>query len=225
MLADYFGGVTETLILVPKKNGKTTLLAALALHHLMVTPDAECVIAAASRDQAQILLEPGPRVRARSTLGRYMTVKQREIVSLRDEGRVRVLASDSDTADGVIPTLAFVDELHRHKDNGAMYGVFHDGLGPRNGQIITISTAGEDEDSTLGELRSSAYALPGMKRDGAATRCSSPMSRILMATSRSSCSATRACPGRTFRRGRRCRCRHLSQQTAPSCGVPAVPLA
>lgn len=28
LLADYFDGVTETLILIPKKNGKTTLLAA-----------------------------------------------------------------------------------------------------------------------------------------------------------------------------------------------------
>jgi phage terminase large subunit-like protein len=56
MLADYFGGTTETLILIPKKNGKTTLMAALALYHLVVTEDAECVIAAASRDQAQIML-------------------------------------------------------------------------------------------------------------------------------------------------------------------------
>ena len=29
MLQDYFSGAEETLILIPKKNGKTTLLAAL----------------------------------------------------------------------------------------------------------------------------------------------------------------------------------------------------
>lgn len=160
MFADYFGGVTETLILIPKKNGKTTSLAALALHHLLVTPDAECVIAAASRDQAQILLNQARGFVRRSGLGRHVAVTKREIVSLRDEGRVRVMASDSETADGVIPTLAIVDELHRHKDNGAMYGVFHDGLGPRDGRIITISTAGEDEDTPLGRLRTGALDLP-----------------------------------------------------------------
>ena len=74
-----------------------------------------------------------------------MTVKQREIVSVRDDGRVRVLASDVDTADGVIPTLALVDELHRHK-SADLYGVFRDGLGPRGGRMITISTAGDDSD-------------------------------------------------------------------------------
>jgi phage terminase large subunit-like protein len=57
MLADYFDGAVETLILLPKKNGKSTLLAAIALYHLITTPDAECVVGAASRDQATILYD------------------------------------------------------------------------------------------------------------------------------------------------------------------------
>ncbi len=72
MVSDYFGGARETLVLVSKKNGKSTLLSALALHHLLVTRDAECVIAAAARDQAEILLRqshPNPRV-GRSDRGR-----------------------------------------------------------------------------------------------------------------------------------------------------------
>lgn len=173
MLSDYFDGVIETLILISKKNGKTTILAALALHHLLVTPDAECVIGAASRDQAQILLGQARGLVRRSGLSQYVDVKQREIVSLRDEGRVRVLASDANTADGVIPTLALVDELHRHKDDGAMYGVFHDGLGPRNGRIITISTAGDDEESPLGTLRRKALQMPNVTKAGAYRYCRS----------------------------------------------------
>ena len=57
IVADYFAGATETLMLISKKNGKTTLLAALALFHLLTTQDAECVVAAASRDQATILYD------------------------------------------------------------------------------------------------------------------------------------------------------------------------
>lgn len=52
ILADYFAGARETLILLPKKNGKTALLAALALYHLLTVDDAECVVGAASKDQA-----------------------------------------------------------------------------------------------------------------------------------------------------------------------------
>jgi phage terminase large subunit-like protein len=55
MLRDYFAGTTETVILVPKKNSKSTSAAAVALFHLVTTPDAECVVVAASREQAGIL--------------------------------------------------------------------------------------------------------------------------------------------------------------------------
>jgi phage terminase large subunit-like protein len=75
MLADMFGGCRETVILISKKNGKSSLLAALALYHLYTTPDAECVIAAASRDQAAIMLRQAqglirrsPSARLRATL-------------------------------------------------------------------------------------------------------------------------------------------------------------
>lgn len=166
-IADALNGTTETLVLLPKKNGKSTLSAALALFHLVVTRDAECVIVAASRDQAAIILRQCRGfIRRNESLQRLMEPRQREINSTQDDGRIRVLASDVDTADGVIPTLAIVDELHRHK-SADLYGVMRDGLGPRNGRMLTISTAGDDEDSPLGKMRTAAYALPHFKRDGA----------------------------------------------------------
>src|SRR5271165_7262316 len=57
MLVDYFAGARESLILISKKNGKSTLCAALSLYHLLSTPECECLIAAASRDQAQIVYD------------------------------------------------------------------------------------------------------------------------------------------------------------------------
>ena len=172
MLGDYFdGAATETLILLPKKNGKSTLLGALALFHLATTPDAECVIGAASRDQATILYDQAAGfVRRTDGLQSRVSVKRgyREIRSRRDSGRIRVLAADVDTADGVIPTLALVDELHRHKSAG-LYGIFRDGLGPRSGQMLTISTAGDHEMTTLGQMRTAALSLPVVERNGAHT--------------------------------------------------------
>jgi phage terminase large subunit-like protein len=168
MLVDYFDGVVETLILLPKKNGKTTLLAALALYHVIVTSDAECVIGAASRDQASILYEQAVGfVKRSSYLQRLVVAKRgyREIRAREGGGRIRVLAADVDTADGIIPTLALVDELHRHKSAG-LYGIFRDGLGPRHGQMVTISTAGDHERSVLGQMRAAARKLPGLEQHG-----------------------------------------------------------
>ena len=44
-------------MLLPRGQGKTTLLAALALHHLTQTEGAEVYVAASSRAQASILFE------------------------------------------------------------------------------------------------------------------------------------------------------------------------
>lgn len=172
MLTDYFNGTIETLILMPKKLGKSTLLAALALYHLARSPDAECVVGAASRDQATILYDQAAGfVRRSAGLAERIEIKRgyREIRSRIDSGRIRVLAADVDTADGVIPTLALVDELHRHK-SADLYGVFRDGLGPRQGRMLTISTAGAHEVSALGAMRVAALALPDLRRDGAHIR-------------------------------------------------------
>lgn len=170
MLEDYFDGVRETLILLPKKNGKTGVAAALALDHLLVTPFAECFIAAASRDQAARVLDAiGGYVRRSPELSARVRLKQREAIHDGNNGFIRVLAADTDTSDGVTPTLAIVDELHRHR-SGELAGLLRDGLGPRGGRMLNISTSGDSEDSPLGKLRAAAYELPGMVRDGGSHR-------------------------------------------------------
>ena len=90
MLSDYFSGTRETLVLIPKKNGKSTLVSALALHHLLVTENAECVVAAASRDQATILYDQAAGfVRRSETLTELLHVKRgyREIRCADRPGR------------------------------------------------------------------------------------------------------------------------------------------
>lgn len=173
MLADYFAGATETLILVAKKNGKSTLVGALSLFHLATTPDAEAVIVAASREQAGILFgQAAGFVRRSDWLKERIKPTLRELRSRSDAGRVRVLAADADTADGTICTLAIVDEVARHK-SAALYGTLRDGLGPRRGRLVGISTAGDDEDSPLGRMRRAAYELPTVQRDGPYRYCRS----------------------------------------------------
>lgn len=166
ILRDYFGGARETVVIVGKKNGKSSLLGALAVFHVLTTPEAECVIVAASRDQAGIMLrQVQGYVRRSPALRERLKVVQREVRVPRSGGRIRVLAADSDTLDGQIPTLALIDELARTKTEEA-YGLLRDGLGPRDGRLIAISTAGDDEESPLGRLRTAAHAMDGFTRDG-----------------------------------------------------------
>jgi phage terminase large subunit-like protein len=167
ILEDYFAGSRELVVLLPKKNGKSSLVAALALWHLLATPFAEAIIVAAARDQAGIILRQvtgfirrSPQLKAR------LKVVLREVRNDELDGRLRVLASDSDTVDGQIPTFVAVDELHRHK-RAELYGILRDGLGARDGQMVAISTAGDDENSPLGRLRAEAYALPSFVKNGA----------------------------------------------------------
>jgi phage terminase large subunit-like protein len=166
MLGDYFAGTTETVALLGKKLGKSTLLAAVALFTICDRADAEVVVAAASRDQAMLIFQSARGfVRRSDDLGQLVAVHggMREIRSTRRGGRVRVIASDVETADGWLGDLAIVDEYHRHRTSD-LYGVLRDGLGPRGGRLLCVTTAGEDEDTPLGRLRASALALPFIQR-------------------------------------------------------------
>jgi phage terminase large subunit-like protein len=142
---DIFSGFPETWMIVPEGNGKTTFMAALALYHGDYTESAFVPIGASSREQAEILYRqaeglvfrtPGLRDRFKCQEG------YRRIKCLRTGGRIQVYAADDRTADGIIPTLALLDELHRHR-NLRLYRTWRGKLLKRDGQIVTISTAGE----------------------------------------------------------------------------------
>lgn len=175
LLALYFAGVVELLIVMPKKNGKTTLMGALGLYHLLLVPAAECVIGAASEKQAAILLRQARTMVIRSDLhrrpilgrDRHERVEYEGVFDVREGlheirfelGRIRVLPADVTTIQGVIPTLALVDEYHCHPNSG-LYSVFRDGLEPRGAQMITITNPGVSFDSPLGRLREGMLGFP-----------------------------------------------------------------
>ena len=53
-----------------------------------------------------------------------------------------MFAAGSEHADGVIPTLPIIDELHRHR-NMNLYRTWGGKFAKRGGQLLTISTAGD----------------------------------------------------------------------------------
>lgn len=178
-------GVREAVILLPRGNGKTTLLGFLALHHLLTVEKADVIIAASSRAQAEHLFNAArdfarelgdPHVVERYLVLRWCPDPRKPKVHTR---QLQVIASDAPKAHGLTPSLAIVDELQAHSRDD-LYVSLASALHKRPGaQLITISTAGQGTDSPLGQLRARALALPNVKRRGAVTDARGPGLRFL----------------------------------------------
>lgn len=154
-------GRVELLVLIPKGHAKTTLMAALAIYHLLITNNANIYIGAADKVQADEMYrfaahfaESEGEIAARLKVLRGT----REIRSRVDQGFLRVLASDDSKQggkrQGFNPTLALIDELHAH-ENDNLYIDMRSGLFKRKGLLVTITTAGWDLEGVLGKLRAS----------------------------------------------------------------------
>jgi phage terminase large subunit-like protein len=167
------GPERELAVLLPRGNGKTSLVAAIALHHLLTVENASIYCAAASREQARVLFEQAaayarqlghPNVVDRHLELRWCPDPDRARVFTR---HLRVLAADAPRLHGLTPSLAIVDELHAHPSD-EVYLALLTALAKRRGaKLIAISSAGQGADTPLGRLRIRALAQPKVTRKGA----------------------------------------------------------
>jgi phage terminase large subunit-like protein len=179
------GPERELAVLLPRGNGKTTLLAAIALWHLVTVERAEVYAAAASREQARILYEAAARF-ARELGHPHLVDRHLELRWCPDPGKprvftrhLRVLAADAPRLMGLTPSLAIVDELGEHP-NDHVYLALRTALPKRPGsKLIAISAAGMGTDTALGRLRARALAQPSVKRRGACTDARGASLRML----------------------------------------------
>ncbi|HET6638597.1 MAG TPA: terminase large subunit [Gemmatimonadota bacterium] len=142
---DYFAGIPEVWGVVPEGNAKTTSVAGLMVYLLEHRRRAAIPWAASTREQAEIGYRQAEGFVLSSTRLRSVMKCQegyRRIKNLVTGGRMQVFAADDAHADGIIPTDAFLDELHRHK-NLRLYRTWRGKLLKRGGQMATITTAGE----------------------------------------------------------------------------------
>lgn len=174
VVRDVLAGFSEVWLVIPEGNGKTTLLAGISLYHAAHTPTAFVPIGASSREQAEILYRQAegfvlrtPSMRAegnKASKGFWPQEGHRRIKCHDTAGRIQVYAADDRTADGVIPSLAMLDELHRHR-NLRLYRTWAGKLEKRGGQILTISTAGEPE-SEFEETREKIIKSAQVRQNG-----------------------------------------------------------
>lgn len=159
---DLFAGFPEAWLIVPEGNGKTTLLAGLALYHCEFRPFAVVPMAAASREQSEIMYRQAEgfvlrserlyasvhsaiqaaKGKRKTDVPRFVCLEGYRRINHHGGGRIQVFAADDRTGDGIIPTLGIIDEPHRQRDL-SLYRTWSGKLSKRDGQLAAISTSGE----------------------------------------------------------------------------------
>lgn len=141
----------EFLLGVARKNGKTELIAALAIVLLVLDdePGGEVVVAAGKRDQAKILLSAAKKmVRISTVKGRPLTdflqIRRDSIYFPELDATLKAVSADAQNEQGLNPHAAIVDELHvAAEKNRDLYDALYTGQDAReNPIIVSLTTAG-----------------------------------------------------------------------------------
>jgi len=142
----------EVMLIVARKNGKSTLAAAIGLYLQIADgePGAEIYACATKKDQAKIIwLEAKRMVRKSQTLLKRIKTLVGELVSDFNDSFFKPLGRDSDSLDGLNVHGALLDEIHAWTDQN-LYDVIVDGTSAREQPLVFITT-------TAGTIRESVY--------------------------------------------------------------------
>lgn len=142
----------EVALIVARKNGKSTLAAAIGIYLMIADqePGAEVYAAATKKDQAKIIwLEAKRMVNKSPVLRAKIKPLVAELNSDYNDSTFKPLGSDSDTLDGLNVHGALLDEIHAWKSRG-LYDVIVDGTSAREQPMIFIT-------STAGTIREAVY--------------------------------------------------------------------
>jgi phage terminase large subunit-like protein len=130
---------------IPKKNGKTTLAAALLLYMLLADREMspEVYTAATTRDQARICFqEAGKMIKASARLRPFLEEQRAKIYCPQNFGVFAPLSSDSTGFDGINVHAAVVDEYHAAKTDDVRNSLQSGMIARHNPLHFTITTAG-----------------------------------------------------------------------------------
>ena len=142
----------EVVLVVGRKNGKSTLAAAVGLYLMIADGElgAEIYSVATKKDQAKIIwLEAKRMIKKSPVLLKRLKTLVAEINSDINDSIFKPLGRDSDTLDGLNVHGALFDEVHAWKDIN-LYDVIVDGTSSRTQPLIFVTT-------TAGTVRESVY--------------------------------------------------------------------
>jgi phage terminase large subunit-like protein len=135
----------ETMFLVARKNGKSTMLSGIALYMLVADGEggAEVYSVATKKDQARIIFtEAVNMVRQSPALSKHLKKRKTDIYFPLTFSKMEALASDSNSLDGLNSHAVIIDELHAIKDRN-LYEVMKQSMSARRQPLmVMITTAG-----------------------------------------------------------------------------------
>ena len=149
----------EVFLTVGRKNGKSTLLSAIALFMLMMDNErgAEVYSIATKKDQARItfteavkMVKSSPELNAILKTPKAAESRSASMILFdRMSAKFEPLASDSNSLDGLNPHLTIIDEVHALKDRN-LYDVMLSAMGSRTQPLLWCIT-------TMGFVRESIF--------------------------------------------------------------------
>ena len=134
-------------VYVPRKNGKTTFAAVIALFCLLMDgePAAEVYAAAVDKEQAKICFNASVQLIQNSDFAEMVQIFKKGSIIVEDTAsQYKPLSKDTKNKDGLNIHCGICDERHAWKTN-EIYEVLKTGVGARSQPLIfSISTAGTD---------------------------------------------------------------------------------
>ena len=150
--------IEQVYLEVPKKAGKTELVAGIVLLVLVITKEPGCQVygaAAATRQALNVYRAACKMVEQSPILSRELRLMRgtNRIVKRRDpDSFYAAIAADGDFGDGVNPSFVVADEVHRWKTRKQMENwdvLSKGGITRRQTLTIAITTAGVQNESPL----------------------------------------------------------------------------
>lgn len=144
----------ESLLVVGRGNGKSTLASAIALKCLLLDNEKRASIytVATKKEQAKIIFdEVKSMIRQEEWLNSKLKITRDKIEFLRDWSHFQPLASEDKTLDGLNPYVVILDELAAMKKRD-LYDVIKSATSKRkNTLMLLITTSGSTRDSIYDE--------------------------------------------------------------------------
>jgi phage terminase large subunit-like protein len=145
------------LLMLPRKNGKSELAAALAIYFLMFDNEqgAEVYSAAADKEQASLVFNVAAQmIRNDPELDAMVEIadSQKRIVHRKSNSFYRAISAEAYSKHGFNASAVIYDEMHAAPDR-ELWDVLRTSQGARSQpMMLVISTAGYDRHSILWEL-------------------------------------------------------------------------
>mgnify|MGYP001940129277 CR=1 FL=1 len=136
---------TESMFYVGRKNGKSTMLAGIALYMLIADKEggSEVYSIASKRDQANILFDEAHNMVKQSPyLSKHVRKRKSDLYFSHTFSKFMALGKNSNSLDGLNAHLTVIDELHSIQDRN-LYEVMKQSQSARQEPLlIMITTAG-----------------------------------------------------------------------------------